>query len=425
MVEPYIDALSFIGNNFDLSKEVNSNPKLKKKFSIQSLEEYNKERINKIIYDYGSNKDNEIKSKNMKEKPYIIFNNVFTDLHKLFGGDMVKNTGLESAQINNEVALDTFNKYMDNDKTIISKLFYGKKKIEKFCKICKMTQYSYIYQRTIDLNMNEYESDVNLEDEINELISKEKNKEFCPICSEIRNLEITKTVVELPKIMVIVVRNNKSKLRINYDKYILDDNYELIGAETTYTPKSNVFGLFFRCFKPLPTQYKLYKDYMISEKRSEILREHPYVLYYKKTEKKAKKKKKGVNKIKNNEKLINSNVSINNNKDITINNKGKKSFNNNIISDEESLNNFKNKSKSNKEKNMIVLYFNFNNEKELYLETNDSEIFENIIEEFYNKYNFKIKNIIFNDQKISMKKTPKYYGIKKTAKLKVLDEIGI
>jgi len=423
MVEPYIDALSIIGNNLYLLEEINLNPILKKKISNKSLDEYNKERINNIIYDIDNNKNNEKICKNFKEKPYTMFNNIFTDLHRLFGGDRVQNTGLESAQINNEAAFDTFNQYIEEDKTIISELFYGKKKEEKFCKTCKITQYNYIYQRAIDLNMEKYKSDINLEDEINKLNSKEKNKEFCPICSEIRNLEITKTTIELPKIMVIVFRNNQSKKRINYDKYILDDNYELIGAETTYTPKSNVFGLFFRCFKPLPTKHKLYENFMIDEKRSEFLREQPYVLYYKKNEKKPKKKKKGSKTIKNNEKILSSNESINNNKDITINKKGKKSFNNNIINNQESVNNFKNESQTNSKNNIITLYFNFNNTKELYLDTNDSEIFEIILDEFYNKYNIKIKNIMFNKQKINFKKTPRFYGMKNGTKIKVVDEI--
>ena len=423
MVEPYIDALSIIGNNLEISKEINLNPILKKKFSNKSLDEYNKERINNIIDNFDDNKNNEKTSKNFKEKPYTMFNNIFTDLHRLFGGDRVKNTGLESAQINNEAALDTFNQYVEDDKTIISELFYGIKKEEKFCKTCKITQYNYIYQRAIDLNMEKYERDINLEDEINKLISEEKNKEFCPICSEKRNLEITKTTIELPKIIVIVFRNNQSKKRINYDKYILDDNYELIGAETTYTPKSNVFGLFFRCFKPLPTKHKLYENFMIDEKRSEFLREQPYVLYYKKNEKKPKKKKKGGKTIKNNDKILSSNESINNNKDITINKKGKKSFNKSIINDQDSVNNFKNENQTNSKNNIITLYFNFNNMKELYLDTNDSEIFEIILDEFYNKYNTKIKNIMFNKQKINFKKTPRFYGMKNGTKIKVLDEI--
>ena len=423
MVEPYVDSLSIIGNNLDLLNEINSNSNLRKKFSKQSLVDYNKERINNIIYDLDNNKTNEKTSKNFKEKPFTIFNNIFTDLHRLFGADRVKNTGLESAQINNEAALDTFNKYVEDDKTIISELFYGKKKEEKFCKICKITQYNYMYQRAIDLNMEKYGSDINLEDEIIELISKEKNKEFCPMCSQIRNLEITKTTIELPKIMVIVFRNNQSNIRINYDKYILDDNYELIGAETTYTPKTNVFGLFFRCFKPLPTKYKLYSNSTIDEKRSELIREQPYVLYYKKNEKKSKKKKKRGNTIKNNEKILSSNESINNKNDITINKKEKKSFIKNNINDEGSVNKYKNKSQTNSKKNMITLYFNFNNMKELFLDTNDSEIFDNILDELYNKYGIKIKNIIFNEQKINLKKTPKSYGIKDKAKIKVLDEM--
>ena len=79
MAEPYIEALSFIGNNQEILDEIESNKRLKKKFSEYSLNIYLKERINNIINDYNINNKNEAKkSEELKENPYMIFNNTFT-----------------------------------------------------------------------------------------------------------------------------------------------------------------------------------------------------------------------------------------------------------------------------------------------------------------------------------------------------------
>ena len=254
MAEPYIEALSFIANNQEILDEIESKKKLKKKFSENPLNAYLEERMNNIIFDYNNeNKNEEKKSKELKENPYMIFNNTFTDLHTLFGGNRTKNSGLKSTEMNDEKALEGFKRFEEDDSTIISKLFYGRIKKEKYCPSCKLTQYSYIYQRTFDLNLDKYKRDINLEEEMNKLITKETIFEFCSMCSEKKNMKETKTIVELPKIIVIVVRGkNLKKSRINFDAYLFKDCYELVGIESTWTIKSNIFGLLFRCFKPYP-----------------------------------------------------------------------------------------------------------------------------------------------------------------------------
>ena len=229
----------------------------------------------------------------MQEEPHRIFNHVLTNLHNLFGGTGIENSGLKSAEINDEIALELFNKAADKDKTIISELFYGRKKVAKFCPKCQMTQYSFIYQRSIDLDVSEYNGEVDLEELINQSIKKEKQKEFCPICSEQRNFKITKTIVEKPKIMIVVITKNINKISINYKRYMFNDQYELVGLEVAQTPpKKSIFGLFCKCFSPKPQpEFRLIRGEMIDNDFDTIKMEQPYVLFYQKKDKKKKGKK--------------------------------------------------------------------------------------------------------------------------------------
>ena len=249
MVDPYIEAVSFITKNKDILKEINNKPNLKNKFSEQTLYDYIYNLINNIIYNYDEEDQKQVKkSEEMQEEPHRIFNNVLTNLHNLFGGGGIENSGLKSAEINDEIALELFNKAADKDKTIISELFYGRKKVAKFCPKCQMTQYSFIYQRVIDLYVTEFNSEVDLEELINQSIKKEKQKEFCPICSEQRNFKITKTIVEKPKIMIVIIKKDINKIRINYNRYMFNDQYELVGLEVAQTPPKKSIRIILQMF---------------------------------------------------------------------------------------------------------------------------------------------------------------------------------
>ena len=348
MVEPYVEAVSFICKNKDLLNEINKNPKLKKKYPNDELEENIYKKLDNIIFDYEENNEEAEKNSQLyQEEPHRIFNYVFSFLYKLFKEKNINNK-LQSAEINDENALELFNKFVEDDKSIITELYYGKKKVAKYCEKCKMTQYSYIYQRAIPLDLADKINDFDLEDELNNLIIEIKNKEFCPICSVERKLKITKTIKEKPKILVIVIYNNKNNIRINYNKSLFNDEYELIGIETTETPKKSVFCLFSKCFKPPQISYRFLNEDMLDTELDKIQRENPFVLYYRKTEKKAKKKKK-VNKKLINLKNINSNEELiddnNNEKIVKKNNKNDKKI---IDNNGNSLNCNNNKSTHNK-----------------------------------------------------------------------------
>ena len=439
MVEPYIEAVSFIGSNEDILKESKQIPKLKKKFSdSEQLQDYIQTKIYNIIYDYDQeNEEEEKKSRLYQDEPDRIFNFIFTNLHKLFGGNNINSEGLKSAEINNENAIEIFNKLAEENKTIISELYYGKKQVAKFCKSCKMTIYSYIYQKVIALDLSSERCDIDLENEIINLDFKENKKEFCPICSKERNLVITKSITEKPKIMIIVLKNISKNIRINYNRYMFDEQYELIGVETTQSPKKNIFCLFAKCFKPEKTGYQFLSDLSLELEFNKIKKENPYVLYYKKKEKKPKKKnKRGKNgkikiDLKSNEEFLEKNKSISIKKK---NNKKKQKSNEDDIKIAESgfkveqknsinINNINNN--INKNGNDIVLYFKFNESKELYLDTKDNRSFRVILQEFEKKWEIKLANIKFNGKKINLNNTPKEIGIKDKATILVADDINI
>ena len=75
--------------------------------------------------------------------------------------------------------------------------------------------------------------------------------------------------------------------------------------------------------------------------------------------------------------------------------------------------------------NKITLFFRFLNGKELYLDTTESKIFKEILQDFENKYKFKFKitNITYNDTKIDIKKTPNFYNMKEQSYIDVIDNI--
>ena len=443
MVEPYIEALSFIGNNQEIISEIESIRGLKKKILKTSLSTYIEERMNNII-NGCNNKNEEQNSEEFIKKPHMIFNNTFTDLHTLLGGNKKKSKSLQSAEMNDEKSLELFKRFEEDDRTAVSKLFYGKKRIEKYCSTCKLTQYSYIYQRAFDLNMDDYNRDIDLEDEMKKLITNETTFEFCSMCSQKKKLKVKKTVVELPNIIVIVVRRSPSNnSRINFCEYLFDECYELVGIESTLTIKSNIFSLFFKCFNPPPKKYQYTSSVEIKSKISQLIKEQPYVLYYMRVKKKEKKIKKimdkivekGENNISSNNELIESvhktegvtikkikkkkNLNNNKNKNENENFENKNSQNNNNIINKKKLT-----KKTNNEK-PITLFFTFLNGKELYLDTTESKIFKEILQDFENKYNFKFKisNITYNDKKIDINKTPSFYKMKEQSYINVIDDI--
>ena len=133
-----------------------------------------------------------------------------------------------------------------------------------------------------------------------------------------------------------------------------------------------------------------------------------------------------------NEENINSDEKFGgNNKNIIIPKKKKdkkEQQKNNIISDEDSINNKNittNINNINKNGKDIFLLFNFKESKELFLDTKDNKTFKVILKEFENKWEIKVKNIMFNKKKIDFNETPMDLGMKNKDHIMVMDDMII
>ena len=73
----------------------------------------------------------------------------------------------------------------------------------------------------------------------------------------------------------------------------------------------------------------------------------------------------------------------------------------------------------------ITIFFKFKNEKVLFLDSNDCKLFKDIIQDFYNKYKIIISNIIYNNIKIELNRTPTYYKMRNNSYIDVLDNLEI
>ena len=108
----------------------------------------------------------------------------------------------------NKEAAEKFQKEIfDKDKQIlilfpeIALTNQVQKRIEKYCSTCKLTQYSYIYQRAFDLNMDDYNRDLDLEDEMKKLAMEIDNVKLFT-----DGKEIVKVITVPKKLVNIVVK---------------------------------------------------------------------------------------------------------------------------------------------------------------------------------------------------------------------------
>ena len=119
------------------------------------------------------------------------------------------------------------------------------------------------------------------------------------------------------------------------------------------------------------------------------------------------------NNINNSNIMLNSN-NINNLNNNTNNNRYNSSINNNI----------KNNNEGGENGNIITLFFEFENEKELYLDVDESLYFKDVIEQLNFKYSWvkeiKINDFIYNNNKILNNKTIKENGLIDNARIKVI-----
>ena len=478
-IKPYLEALSFftkiksISNHFSQKyKQNNTNPNLPR--------EYNS--INDFIFDFKNDyisikegeEKNELEAKKLLQKnPEKIFNFLLNELHKIFKDkkdDEDNKTKIKAVEYDSQVSYNLFDEFRKKDRSEISDLFFGEKKIIKHCNNCNLTQYIFKYLKYINIDIKKCENQFDLKHCLKGIEYKYDTKLFCQMCSSTQDFNIKLSIVKKPEILIIVVSNYHNSTKVDIPLFIYRNCYKLICVVTKENENNSflhlidMFGCFNKC-KKNNTNYKIYYDgdevminikgdnsiNLINKNENEIKEGNPYVLFYKKIQEDINDMKKLNDDYESSANILisnmddkktdidyNDNLQNNNNPKIRnlsikndINNvyikKNKKNNNkqiNNInnyeYNDDDNMNN-----NINNYKNIITLHFNFQNEKQLYIDVDECETFSNIIKEFNKNYKDQLiineDTLFFNNNPIDCKKSPKELGIGNNSHINVID----
>ena len=291
-IYPYLEAFSFftsiqeITNNFvQKYKKNNRNPNLPLQFnSFKAFIDYFKE---KNFYDINNQRkeQNELLVKN----PIKIYYYFFNELHKIFKDNYEenKNEGNNAAEYNIKGAKKIFKDFAQNDKSFISELFFGEKRISKKCQNCNLKTYIYKYLKAIPLNVEAIKGICNLGDLINSIQRQHDNRVFCSMCSNIQDSEVKIKITKKPQILIILILKLHKKIIINIPNFLYDKSYKLVCAEI-YTDRGKLNNNIFCClcssccknninkYKTVydkNDKYNLYDDNILNKSL-------PYVLFY-------------------------------------------------------------------------------------------------------------------------------------------------
>lgn len=425
-LKPYIEALKFftkikiISNHFtEKYLKNNSNKNLPK--GIKSIDKFINYFIKNNIYTLNGDDSKKREEKEyLRENPDKIFNFILNELHKIFKDENNKKDDKEEESKDNEnkqeydsqAAKLKFKNFMEHDKSEIRELFFGLKKITKYCTSCSLNQYIYKYIKVIPLTIKD---NANIEEvlELNNLfpsIEQKFNKKlFCSMCSSEQDFIVEIKITKKPKILIIIILNSNKNIEISQN--LFGDEYQLIGAEINNNQiYSNIFYLLFGCCLKKNNNQILYDDKELLfnlNKKDKIIdadaikNGDPYVLFYKRNDN-----------IK--EKINDSSIIKENSEDLLISfDKENDNYGNKVPYQK-----YNNNSNKEEKKENITLYFTLkSNGKEIFIDTDNCKMFSEIVTEIKLKYEWAIYTIdenklYFNNKNIDCHKTPKQLGIK-------------
>lgn len=397
-INPYLDSFSFFANKDNLNKKyeaLSEEKKIEKSFS-KLIEE-----IKKFI------ESEDI----LKSSPQNAFKCLLDNLHRIFRNDEGDGSKIKSAEINRENAFNLFKRFSQKDKSIISEDFFGIKLIEKKCKTCNITNYSFKYLKLIEINVEDNKENLklNIENCLKKITTTKFEKDsFCTICSENQIHEIKIEIIKFPKIIILIFPQTQ-KAQFKIKKKLIKQKYKLIGAKIKTKSGESFISDFFKC----GSKNKKFKDEVLLDKiiSHDFSDDIPLVLFYEKNgrncvvEDKQDSFFREVIVIDKQDDIISKN-------NLITNNSGQSS--NDDLNEKGKIKGDDNEVKKNKP---IILYFNIENTegKGMYLDTFESKTFKEIIKDLKKKYLLDIKfignEIYFNEARIDQKKTPKDYKI--------------
>ena len=293
-IYPYLEALSYfnsikeISNNFvQKYKNNNHNPNLP--FEFNSFKDFIDYFKNLNFYNINNQIENQ-KKELLVKNPIKIYYDFLDELHKLFKNNIIEKN-YNANEYDCQKAKQIFKDFAKNDKSYISDLFFGEKRIEKKCKNCNLTNYIYNYLKIIPLNVGTIKGKCNLENLINSIQKCQDNKLFCDMCSSVQNCEIKIKITKKPKILIILIFNLNHRIIIKIPKYLFKKSYKLNCAEFNNDRgklDNSIFSCLCKsCSKNKKNDYKIayyenskYNNNDLSE--SNMLNDNsPYVLFYK------------------------------------------------------------------------------------------------------------------------------------------------
>ena len=473
--DPYFRALTIFTKISEISdlfpkkyRKNNNNPNLPKE--LDSMDEFFQYNISE-----EKNKRKDIFKNNPKKLFYFILDKLH-ELYKNIKEDDDEENLIEGAmEVDLDKARASFKKKMQKNRSEISGLFYGERLIKKTCSNCRLESYKSEYLKMIPLDVSKIENtSLKLDDILNNIQREEHHDFFCEFCQKKQNFTYSIEIKEKPDILIILFYNIHGEPLIDIPMHIFDKSYKLICAEIKEMENfyvdisfSSLFSMFELVIKKIcrikkGDDYKILYDkkvFRFKKNEENELDEKsvkygvPYVLFYKKIEnikniKSHQRNKRSqdehdlsenymITKEKNNNEQkteIDNTIEDNQNNNIyklnqknfnykeNMNNIDNSNNNTNYINNNINNNNYYNNNNNINNNNTnynnddeICLYFRFiQNQKELYIEVNENEIFENIIKKLVSKYDT-LDNSIINEYSFNFKKK-KIVDFKKTAK---------
>ena len=310
-------------------------------------------------------------------KDLILF--IFQEMHKELNNFNMSNINLN--EMNNQIDDQRnekgeykkfFDDYYSANNSIIQNLFYGEQESFSICHNCNVKLYNFnvfsflifplekVRQYMLNIQTDGLDK-VTLKDCFEQYTSEEilsgENQMYCNYCHQNADYSTYNKIYKHPEILVIILnRGNGLEFNVEFEypkiikinEYINFDNnsnyddeedinYELIGL-ISHLGDSSMSGHFIAiCKNPVDKKWYKFNDAIVSESSSELVSDDnlnniPYVLFYK---------------------IISSNIP---------------------------------------KENQIILYFDFSNEKELYLNLDKNTIFSEVINLLIEEYKLPQEN---------------------------------
>ena len=177
-------------------------------------------------------------------KPTALFGYLIEELHnELKSLDNNININNENNCIKSHpdenTAMEKFYEYEKNNKSIIQKLFFGRKKITKSCESCGEISYKIDFLKFCSFNMKGINGAVTIEN-LYENIQREFEKEcYCKSCEKNQKFKIKINIENNPEILIFLFFNHSQNLNIDFAK---DFNKSNINTNINYRIKSLVMG---------------------------------------------------------------------------------------------------------------------------------------------------------------------------------------